>query len=64
MIASVQNLVVLSQLLLANGNLHNQWAQVDPTAYGAIHDGAELFINVSSILDKVVYFTSIQSIEF
>ncbi|KAJ0108387.1 hypothetical protein J7T55_005364 [Diaporthe amygdali] len=46
MIASVQNLVFLSQPLLANGNLHNQWAQVDPTAYGAIHDGAEIFINI------------------
>ncbi|KAK2614753.1 hypothetical protein N8I77_001557 [Diaporthe amygdali] len=52
MIASVQNLVVLFQPLLVNGNLHNQWVQVDPTAYGAVHDGAELFVNVVHPLNK------------
>lgn len=52
MIASVQNLVVLFQPLLANGDLHNQWVQVDPTAYGVVHDGAELFVNVVHPLNK------------
>ncbi|KAL1875469.1 hypothetical protein Daus18300_003208 [Diaporthe australafricana] len=51
-VSSVQNLIVLYQPADGNGTLTNNWVEVDPSAYGAIHNGAELFVNVVHPLTK------------
>lgn len=51
-VSSVQNLVVLYQPADGNGTLLNNWVEIHPSAYGAVHNGAELFINVVHPLTK------------
>lgn len=51
-LASVYNLAVVFQPALANGAYLQNWVEVDPSAYNAVHDGAELFVNVVHPLTK------------
>ncbi|KAG8160752.1 hypothetical protein KVR01_009016 [Diaporthe batatas] len=50
-VAAVDSLVVLFQPTPNDGPLEN-WVQVAPSAYGHVHDSAELFINVAHPLTK------------
>lgn len=43
--ASVYSIAVLVQPA-AEGSLREKWVEVAPSAYGHVHDGAELFVNV------------------
>lgn len=51
-VSSVYSLVVLFQPANINGGLLNNWVEVDASAYSAVHDGAELFVNVVHPLTK------------
>lgn len=50
-LAAVYNLVVLFKPTTNDGLLEN-WVQVAPSAYGHVHDSAELFVNVAHPLTK------------
>ncbi|KAI3394452.1 hypothetical protein diail_2644 [Diaporthe ilicicola] len=52
MLGSVDSLVVLFRPAQTNIDLQNKWVEIDPSAYGAIHEGAELIINVLQPLTK------------
>lgn len=45
-VSAVYNLTVLFQPMSITGVPLENWVQVDPSAYSAIHNGAELFVNV------------------
>ncbi|KUI63605.1 hypothetical protein VM1G_10284 [Cytospora mali] len=56
MLASVFSLVVLFKPHLENGSMLNNWVEVDLSAYSAVHDGAEVFINVAEPISKRYVF--------
>ena len=56
MLASVFNIVVLYKPKLEDGSMLNHYVEVDPSAYSAIHDGAEVFINVADPITKRYIF--------
>lgn len=51
-VSSVYSLAVVFQPANVNGGLPQNWVEVDASAYGAVHDGAELFVNVVHPLTK------------
>lgn len=51
-VSAVYNVVVLFQPANVNGGLLQNWVEVDASAYSAIHNGAELFVNVAHPLTK------------
>lgn len=51
-VSAVYSLAVVFQPAHANGGLLQNWVEVDPSAYSAVHEGAELFVNVVHPLTK------------
>ncbi|KAK7729225.1 hypothetical protein SLS63_006357 [Diaporthe eres] len=51
-VSSVYSLAVIFQPAHVNGGLLTNWVEVDASAYSAVHDGAELFVNVVHPLTK------------
>ncbi|KAG6355751.1 hypothetical protein INS49_003717 [Diaporthe citri] len=51
-VSSVYSLAVLFQPANINGGLLSNWVEVDASAYSAVHNGAELFVNVVHPLTK------------
>ncbi|KUI54474.1 hypothetical protein VP1G_01985 [Cytospora mali] len=56
MLASVFSLVVLFKPNPENGSMLNNWVEIDLSAYSAVHDGAEVFINVAEPISKRYMF--------
>lgn len=56
MLASIFNLVILFKPKLENGDTSSHWVEVDRSAYGAIYEGAEVFINVADPTTKRYLF--------
>lgn len=51
-VSAVYSVAVVFQPANVNGGLLQNWVEVDASAYGAVHDGAELFVNVVHPLTK------------
>lgn len=56
MLASVFSILILFQPILKDGSILNNLVEVDPSAYSAVHDNAQVFINVAEPITKRYMF--------